>query len=132
MSQENVEIVLREYDAFAARDWIALADIWHPEIEYEVLMGAGTFRGLDQVTRFFDAYRNPYTAFRVDAEEILDAGEHVVAVERLEGHGLMGTDTGAPVHETFARVISFKDGRIWRAKEYATREEALEAVGQSE
>jgi hypothetical protein len=29
-------------------------------------------------------------------------------------------------------VISFKDGRISRVKEYATREEALEAAGLSE
>jgi ketosteroid isomerase-like protein len=29
MSQENVEIVRREYAAFAARDWEALADLCH-------------------------------------------------------------------------------------------------------
>ena len=39
MSQENVEVVRRD-TSFAA--WIALAEIWHPEIDYEGLMGAGT------------------------------------------------------------------------------------------
>ena len=63
---------------------------------------------------------------------ILDAGEHVVAVERLEGQGLMGSEIGTPVHETFARVITFKDGKIWRGEDVPTRAQALEAVGLSE
>jgi ketosteroid isomerase-like protein len=129
MSLENVEIVRREYVAFATRDWAALAEIWHPEIEYEVLMGAGTFRGVDQITRFFDSYSNLYSDFRVEAEEIVAAGDQVVAVERLAGRGVMGSDVGTWLNETFARLITFKEGKIWRAKEYSTRAEALEAVG---
>jgi ketosteroid isomerase-like protein len=130
MSAAKVQIVRREYAAMAARDWDALADIWHPEIEYEVLMGAGTFRGIEQITRFFDSYSDPYAEFQVEAEEILDAGEHVVAVERLAGRGLRGSDKG--VQERFARLITFKDGKIWRTKEYPSRTEALQAVGLSE
>jgi ketosteroid isomerase-like protein len=129
MSQANVELVRKEYAAFAARDWDALAEIWHPEIEYEVLMGAGTFRGIDQITQFFDSFSDVYSEFRVEAEEIVGAGDHVVAIERLAGRGLKGSDTGAWVRDTFARVITFKDGKIWRVKEYATRAEALEAAG---
>jgi ketosteroid isomerase-like protein len=132
MSQANVELVRREYAAFVARDWDALAEVWHPEIEYEVLMGAGTFRGIDQITQFFDSFSDVYSEFRVEAEEIVDAGDHVVAIERLSGRGLKGSDTGNWVHDTFARVITFKDGKIWRVKEYATRAEALEAAGAPE
>jgi ketosteroid isomerase-like protein len=132
MSQANVELVRKEYAAFAARDWGALAEIWHPEIEYEVLMGAGTFRGIDQITQFFDSFSDVYSEFRVEAEEIVGAGDHVVAIERLAGRGLKGSDTGTWVHDTFARVITFKDGKIWRVKEYATRAEALEAAGAPE
>jgi ketosteroid isomerase-like protein len=129
MSRANVELVRREYDAFAARDWTALAEIWHPEIEYEVVMGAGTFRGIDQITQFFASYSDVYSEFRVEAEEIVAAGDHVVAVERLAGRGLKGSKAATWVQERFARLISFKDGRIWRSKEYATRAEALEAAG---
>ena len=131
MSQENVEIVRREYVAMAARDWAALKDIWHPDVEYEVVMGAGTFRGLDRITEFFDSYGEMYSEFEVEVEEILDVGDYVVAVERLSGRGLMGSGVGGSVHERFARVNTFKDGKIWRAKEYRTVAEALEAVGLS-
>ena len=128
MSRENVEIVRREYVAFAARDWAALAEIWHPDIEYEVQMGAGTFRGIDQVTRFFDSYADLYSDFRVEAEEIMDAGDQVVAVEHLSGRGVMGSDVGTWVHEKFARLVTFKDGKIWRSKEYPTLAEARKAA----
>ena len=132
MSQQNVEMVRREYVAFAARDLEALAELWHPEIEYEVLMGAGTFRGVEQITQFFDSYSELYSEFRVEAEDIMDAGNHVIAVERLAGRGLKGSDAGMCVYEKFARVITFKDGKIWRAKEYSTLAEAREAAGLQE
>ena len=132
MSQENVEIVRREYLAFAARDWAALVDIWHPEIEYEVQLGAGTFHGLDQITQFFDDYSQVYTDFRVEAEEIVELGDRVLVVERHASRGLMGSGVPTWFHHTFARIITFKDGKIWRSEEYSTRAEALEAVGLSE
>ena len=58
MSQENVELVRREYGALAARDWIAIAEIWHPEIELEASRaapGAGVYRGTEQITQFYDS-----------------------------------------------------------------------------
>jgi ketosteroid isomerase-like protein len=35
MSQENVEIVRREYATFVTRDWEALAKLCLPDLEYE-------------------------------------------------------------------------------------------------
>jgi ketosteroid isomerase-like protein len=97
MSQENVEIVRREYGAFAARDWAALADLCHPDIEYETLQSApgfsGTYHGLDEITEFFDAWAEPYSEFRVEPDEIIDAGDHVVTVERHAVRGLKGSDS---------------------------------------
>jgi ketosteroid isomerase-like protein len=52
MSQENVELVRREYVAFSARDWGTLSEIWHPEIEYEALDPA-TYRGHDEMRQGF-------------------------------------------------------------------------------
>jgi ketosteroid isomerase-like protein len=56
----------------------------------------------------------------------------VVAVERHAARGLKGSEAEGMVGHSFACLISFKDGRISRVKEYATREEALEAAGLSE
>jgi ketosteroid isomerase-like protein len=136
MSQENLEIVRREYAAFAARDWGALADLCHHDIEYETLDSApgvaGSYRGLDEITAFFDAWFSPYSEFRVEPDEIVDAGDQVVTVERHAARGLQGAEGGSWLHHTFACVISFKDGKIWRVKESPSRAEALQAAGLSE
>jgi ketosteroid isomerase-like protein len=95
MSQENVEIVQRDVAARNAREWADLAEIWHPEIELEVTAGAGTYRGIDQITRLFDSFSDLFSEYRVEAEEIVDTGDRVVSVERLAGRGLKGSDAGA-------------------------------------
>ena len=130
---EKVEIVRREYAAFAARDWKALADLCHPDLEYETLgVAPGRLRGFREITEFFDAWSAPYGEFRVEAAEIVEAGDQVVAVERHAARGLKGSEAEGMVGHSFACLISFKDGRISRVKEYATREEALEAAEQRE
>ena len=133
MAQEHVEIVRREYAAFAARDWAALADLCHPDIEYETLKTApgvsGCYRGLQEITEFFDSWSDLYAEFRVEAVEIVDAGDQVVTVERQQARGLKGSDADSWVQDSFACLISFKDGRIWRVEEFPTLEQALEAAG---
>lgn len=74
---------------------------------------------------------NLYSEFRVEADEIIDAGARVVTAERVAGRGLKGSDAGAWVEDRLFRLISFKEKRIWRVKEYRTRSEALEAAGLS-
>jgi ketosteroid isomerase-like protein len=135
MSQENVEIVRREYVALAARDWTAIAEVWHPDIELEAdrtAPGAGTYRGLEEITRFFDTWAEPYSQYRIEAAEIIDAGDRIVAIERFAGKGLRGTASDYWIEGWLFRVITFKDGKIWRVKEHPTRAEALEAAGLSE
>jgi ketosteroid isomerase-like protein len=57
----------------------------------------------------------------------------VVAVERQDARELLGSEKQQErVGYTIACLISFRDGRISRVKEYASRAEALEAAGLSE
>jgi ketosteroid isomerase-like protein len=132
MSQENVDAVRRDIAARSARDWVALAEIWHPDIQLEPLVvvpGARTYRGFDEIRRFFDTWSEPYSEYRVEADEIVEAGDRVVTVERIAGRGLRGSDAETWIQDTLFRLISFKEGKIWRVKEYPTRAEALEAAG---
>ena len=133
MSQEHVDIVRREYAAFAARDWAALADLCQPDIEYETLKTtpgvSGCYRGLQEITEFFDSWSDLYAEFRVEAVEIVDAGDQVVTVERQAARGLKGSDADSWVKDSFACLISFEGGRISRVEEFPTLEQALEAAG---
>jgi ketosteroid isomerase-like protein len=133
MSQENVEVVRRVYAAFAARDWEALGDLCHPDLDYETLgVAPGRLGGFRTVTDFFDAWAGLYGEFRVEAEEVVEAGEQVVAIERHSARGLKGSEAEGMVGHSFACLFTFRDGKVSQVKEYATREDALEAVGLSE
>src|SRR5690348_14567357 len=129
MSQENMEIARQEYAAFVTRDWEALAKLCHPDIEYETYGPPGRLRGFREMTAYFDEWASVFGVFRVELEEIIEVGDQVVAVERQDASGLKGSEAGAMVGYTFACLIGFKDGRISRVREYANREEALEAAG---
>ena len=131
MSLEKVEIVRRDIAARDARDWAALPEIWHPEIEWKLVRG-GTYHGFGEITDFLDTLSGLHADYRVEADELLDAGGQVVTVERVSGRGLKGSDAVGWIGETIFRVVSFKDGRMWRVTEYPTRSQALEAAGLSE
>jgi ketosteroid isomerase-like protein len=127
-----VEIVRRQYAAFAARDWGVLADIYHPDVEYETLKTApgvgGSLRGLDEITDFFDSWSDLYAEFRVEAVEMIEAGDQVVTVERHAARGPKGSDAESWLHDSFACLISFEEGRIRRIEEYPTLAEAIDAA----
>jgi ketosteroid isomerase-like protein len=138
MSQENVDLARRDIAARSVRDWAALAEIWHPDIELvvlpklELVAGAGKFRGIGEIRPLFESLSDLYSDYRVEANEVIDAGDRVVTVERIAGRGLKGSGAEAWVHEDLFRLMSFKEGRIWRIKEYPSRGEALAAAGLSE
>ena len=138
MSQENVEIVRREVAARSTRDWHALEEIWHPDIQLEVtsgfeaVTGTAAFTGVREIRPFFESLSDLYAEYRVEVDELIDAGDQVVTVERIRGRGFRGSNATAWVQERLFRVIGFKDGKIWRVKEYRSKADALEAAGLSE
>jgi ketosteroid isomerase-like protein len=131
MSEEYVEIVRREYAAFATRDFATLEEVWHPEIEYQALDPA-TYRGHRELQEGFMGWSELFAEWWVRLDEILDLGDRVAAVETFGGRGIKGSDSDTRVEQTVARLINFKGGRIWRVKEYPTLAEAVGAAGLSE
>ena len=58
MSQENVEIVRRSFDAFARAGFDSVPDYFDPEIEWtttDAFLEAATYRGYDGIRRLADA-----------------------------------------------------------------------------
>ena len=69
---------------------------------------------------------------RVEPVEVIDAGDDtVITVMRVSARP-KGTSAEAELTLSFASVSTIRDGKIARAREYWTREEALEAAGLSE
>jgi ketosteroid isomerase-like protein len=135
MSQENVEVVRAAYEAWHHDGLEAMLDAyWAEAIDHRSVEGApddrGPIQGKDAMRAFLQDWVDTFEDFKVEAVEVIDAGgENVVMVQRISGRArLSGVDTQMQIAIHFA----IRDGRITVGREYATRSEALEAVGLSE
>jgi uncharacterized protein len=136
MSEENVEIVRRVYDAAARRDTATVLDLYHPEVEWDVsrspmarLVGEGRYQGHEGLRRFFRAYHEAWENMEYEYEELIDAGEHVISVTHDRGRG---RTSGAEVEFKQYAVWTIREGKIVQAVWCGTRAEALEAAGLQE
>jgi uncharacterized protein len=131
MSKENVQAVLRGYQAFNRGDLEAAVEGFHPQIEWS---GPGVlpekrevYRGIEGVRRFWGTWRAEFEDFTVEIEEVIDAGEQVIVMAAVSG---TGRGSGAHVRSpTFPHVWTIQDGQTVRMEMLRTRAEALEAAG---
>jgi ketosteroid isomerase-like protein len=133
MSQENVEIARRCFDAWRRWDIEDIAACYAPDAEIvsptsEMFGHRYTGReGLELYIEHFTAVFEPPV---FELEEILDAGDQgVVSVVRLRARGMR---SGVEAPNRTASVFAIRDGLIRRQVIYMDRREALEAVGLSE
>jgi uncharacterized protein len=133
MSQENVEIVRRYLAAYDRAGLDGLAEFWHPDINWRAAEGAlddvGLMEGPDAIRDYYRQWEETFADIRMEVEELIDAGDQVVAVVR--GIGRM-KDSDAEIDIRYATVFTTRDGKIGTGREYFTREQALKAAGLSE
>ena len=131
MSQENVEIVRASIDAWNRGDWDAALKDAAPGFEFDFSRSVGPGRAvysLDQMRRYFDEFVEPWEALRLEVDEFIEAGEHVVMPNTLHAQGRDGIEVQARA----AWVWTIRDRSVERICFYQDRQDALEAVGLSE
>jgi ketosteroid isomerase-like protein len=136
MSQENIEVVRRVYNAAARRDTATVLSLYDPGVEWdgsrsrwaEVLPGTAQFQGHEELRRFFRLYYEIWESFEDDVQELIDAGDHVISVVTSRGRRRA---SGVDVEYTQHGVWTIRDGKVFRVVWFQTRDEALEAVGRS-
>jgi ketosteroid isomerase-like protein len=136
MSQENVEIVRRVYDAAARRDAATVLALYDPEVELDmradsplqvVGLGGGVYRGHEGLRSFFREWHEAWERIEYDFEDLIDApGERVISVVTRRGRGRA---SGAEVEQPLALVWTIRNEKVVRVVWFPSREEALEAVG---
>jgi ketosteroid isomerase-like protein len=133
MSQENVERILRGYAALNRGDLDGAVRRVSPDCEVELppmLPEANTCQGRDGVKRMWAAWRDSFEDFRMEVEETIDGGDHVIVMASVCGKG---KDSGAEVRTpTFPIIWTLQHGEAISLKALPTRAAALEAVGLSE
>jgi len=89
MSQENVELHYRAYDAFNRRDRGAFLALMDDDVEAESVLVAveGRIRGHEGIRRMWENLLNVWPDLTAEDVEVRDLGD-VTLVEALEGAGL--------------------------------------------
>lgn len=132
IAMNNVETIREMYRLFAARDNEGVRRLFDPAIEWvqmDGFPGGGRYVGADAVfAGVFAGFRERWESWGAPVEELLDAGDTVVALGRYEG---TYRATGRPVRAEFAHVYTLREGRITRFVQYTDTLRVAEAMGRS-
>ena len=133
MSQENVEIVRGIYDAVARRDAATPFEVYAEDIVWDVansrratIMDSVYYHGHEGVRQFWQEGLSVFGKIDLDVEELIDAGDQVVAVVRERE---IGRTSGAPVDASHVAVWTLADRKVTHMQIFDDRPEALKAVG---
>jgi ketosteroid isomerase-like protein len=134
MSQENVEVVRQVYDAVSRRDDTTVFTLYDPDIEWDDSritdsVVRGRIRGHDALRAWIREFYGSWAELSFQPDELIDAGNDVVAVVTARGRGRA---SGLTVEETRVLVFTVEAGKIIRVVWFPTKSEALEAAGLSE
>jgi ketosteroid isomerase-like protein len=130
MSQENVELVRNSLRAFADGGLDTAAEFWHPDISWRAIAGAlddaGEIHGTEAMRRYAQDWLDTFDNVTFVPEELLDVGDdRVVAAVHMKARARL---SGIETELRYAVVYTVRDGKIVRGREYATLEQAMEAV----
>jgi uncharacterized protein len=120
------------YDAYARGEIDVGLSYLDPQIEFSQPAGepgAGTYHGHEGVVQAFANWTGAWDDYRVEVEELIDFGEHVLARTRHHGRG---KGSGVEAELQIFQLWTIGQGRVVRARMYYDEDEALEAAGPRE
>src|SRR5437867_3398095 len=127
MSKGNVEVVRRGYAYFVAsgellEDLTAADFVWDMS-KFRDWPEQQTYDGIEGTRAFLRDWLDAWDDWKLELEELHDAGDKVVAIMRQRGRS---KTTGLSVDMTFGQVWTIRDGKQARMEMYADPAEALE------
>jgi uncharacterized protein len=131
VSQENVAVVRRAFDAYWAGDLQTVLALCAEDILItqapEVPGVPPQQRGHAGVLEAFGLWPEQWDDFRIEIERIVaDPGDHVVVATRQSGRG---KHSGVEVVGEFTFVFAIRDGRISEWRIFVQESQALAALG---
>jgi ketosteroid isomerase-like protein len=145
MSREDVELVMRVYDANGPF-WLPLpaseegelldrlfAELYDEQIEIRMPAdypeGAQVLVGRRGMVDVIALLRDSWTSWQFEAEHFVDAGECVIVFIKVVAEG---EHSGLPAVQETAHVWTVRNGRLASIQIYRDRAQALEATGVSD
>ena len=133
MSQENVELIRRLYQAFSEGQ--VRLDFWHPDAELRpALLGGGlvegaVYRGHEGASEFLAMQAETWETMTAEPLEIRDLGTFLLVETRLRG---VGRASGIELSDVTWNVFEVRDGKVAKFRVFTEKQQALEAVGLTE
>jgi ketosteroid isomerase-like protein len=141
MSEENVELARRTYDAyneaFESPDPLpairaVFEPVADPDVEWKTSPNAtrtDTFKGIDGVMEFFEDVFEAFDVAQQVPERYFDLGDRVLVFVQTR---ITARASGISLDQSSAHLLTFEDGLFTRVDVYDDRAQALEAAGLSE
>jgi ketosteroid isomerase-like protein len=131
MSDENVAVIRRAFDAYTAGDLQAVLALCDEDIVItqapEVPGVPPQQRGHDGVLEAFGLWPEQWDDFRIEILRIVaDPGDHVVVATRQSGRG---RHSGVDVVGDFTFAFTVRDGKITEWRIFVHEDQAMAALG---
>ena len=129
---ENVQIVRDAYAAFAAGDVPSVLGVMSPDITWNEAENfpyadGNPYVGPDAVVAgVFARLGAEWDFWTLDVEQVLDAGDNVVALGRYKARH---SETGNDLDAQFAHVWWLAGGKVTRFQQYTDTAQAIAAIG---
>ena len=129
MSDENVELARRAFEAFAERDVEALVELMHDDVEFlpvtaNLTTGGMPYRGHAGIASYLEDVGRVWKELRVFPSEFRHQGDAVVALGRIHARG-----GGMIIDRPTGWVWRMRAGKIISGRVYASQDEALRDAG---
>ena len=131
MADDKVEVVRGAVDAFNRGDWSGFLEYAAEGFEFDLSRASGPEHGVfdaDGTRALLERFAENWESLTIETDDLIEAGDHVVAAQTLHARGRDGIDV--PSRVTW--VWTFSDGAVTRAAMYQDHEEALRAAGAAE
>src|SRR5205809_2715083 len=116
MSQANVDVVRRIYEAAARRDDATPFEVYAEDIVWDVsnarrvaLAMKPVYHGHEGVRQYWREIVSAFGEVDFEVDELIDAGDQVLAVIRERE---VGRASGAPVETTHLALYTLSDGKV--------------------
>lgn len=128
--EENINLVRSTYDCFFKGDIEGLLTHHTDDIDWEVygpteLPTAGPHIGKEQVRGFFGKVDELLEFDKFDIQQYISQGDAVVSLGHYSGKS---KTTGKAFYSHFAHVVTIRDGKICKFREYTDTAAAVEAM----
>jgi ketosteroid isomerase-like protein len=129
MSKANIELVQGWFERWNRGERDFSEDEIHPDMQVISRLQREPFRGRDGLQDWFEEIDEQFQEWEVIGDEWREEGDLVVVLGRVR---LRGKGSGVGFDQPTGWLFEFRDGRLFRLRNFVRPHEALKAAGMRE